>query len=153
MTVIKIKTEGVVLTPSSPVVTSGSFGSVRIDFCFDDEWRGLYKTAVFDTPRGRVCVLLEGDSCTMPHEALLCGGSVGVGVFGTDGERTLTSLITAVKVSCGTPTDVSRAENYVPSMYEQLFAKIALLEEIPAEIERAIEEIIALEEAYIGGVA
>ena len=151
MITVKIKAEGVKLTPSQPTVTSGSFGSIRIDFAFDTEWQGLYKTAVFDTPRGRVCVLLEDDYCILPSEALECGGSVGVGVFGTDGERTLTSLQSAVRISCGTATDVSSAENYVPSMYEQLVERFAHLEEIPHEIERAIDEIIALEEQIIGG--
>lgn len=153
MITIKIKAEGVRLIPSQPVVTSGSNGSVRVDFAFDGEWQGLYKTAVFESSRKRVCVLLDGDSCILPSEVLECSGNVGVGVFGIDKERTLTSLLTSVKVSCGTPKDVESAENYVPSVYEQLFAKVLELEKIPLEIERALDEIIALENELIGGAA
>ncbi|MBQ8837607.1 MAG: collagen-like protein, partial [Clostridia bacterium] len=130
MIAVKIKVSGVVLTAEQPVVTSGSCGTVRLEFEFDSEWNGFSKTAVFYTARGNVFVTLSDSACEFPQEALCAAGDVKVGVFGTDGEKTLTSLLCKVRVSQGTSKDAERAANYVPGIYEQLYAKLDKVENL-----------------------
>lgn len=130
MITVKIKASGVTLTPAQPVVTSGSAGTVLCEFEFDGEWQGLAKTAVFYTARGNFFVVIEDGKCTFPAAALCSAGDVKIGVFGTDGTRTLTSLLCKVRVSQGTTATAERAENYVPSMYEQLYAKLEKVENL-----------------------
>ena len=121
---IKIKTDGAKLRVLQPVVTSGSGGSVFVDFEFDGEWNGLDKTAVFSGGGKTYLVLVNDCRCEFPSELLSVSGNVKIGVFGTDGTRTLTSLFCNVKVSHGASCDGDTAENYTPSLHEQLFAKI-----------------------------
>ena len=135
MIIVKIKASGAVLTPTQPVVTSGSGGTVRVCFEFDGEWQGLAKTAVFYTPHGNVFQVLENGACEFPAKALESAGDIKVGVFGTDGERTLTSLLCRVRVSQGTTKNAERAANFAPGIYEQLSAKIDKVENIAAVAE------------------
>lgn len=121
---IKIKTDGTKLTVMQPVVTSGSGGSVFVDFEFDSEWQGLNNTAVFSGGGKTYLALVVSGGCEFPSELLLVSGNVKIGVFGTDGMRTLTSLFCNVKISHGVPTDGAEAENYTPSLHEQLYAQI-----------------------------
>ena len=123
MITVKIRADGVVLTPEKHIVTSGSVGSVLVRFEFDSVWNGFYKTAVFYTQGKKVFMVLSGDVCAFPPEMLLAAGSVKVGVFGTDGEKTLTSLLCSIKVSHGTCKNADKAKNVSPDMYEQLYAR------------------------------
>ncbi len=139
MITVNIKATGALLTAKQPVVTSGSLGTVRVQFEFDAEWQGLAKTAVFCTSRGNVLCVLERGGCELPGEVLSLAGDVKVGVFGTDGTRTLTSLMCKVKISHGTPTDAERAQNYAVGIYEQLSAKIERIENMSVTVERGEE--------------
>lgn len=139
MITVKIKAEGVILTAEKHMVTSGSVGTVTVEFDFDSAWNGLYKTAVFHTSAKKVFMTLDGNSCAFPPELLTCAGNVKVGVFGTDGEKTLTSLLCNIKVSHGTSKNADEAVNVSPDMYEQLYAKIGKFENVKAVAENGEE--------------
>lgn len=128
MLVIDVTLKGSEIELSQPIVASGTAGKVVLCFSFDEKWQGLAKTAVFVLPRGNLLVPLDGDRCIFPAEALAKSGRVKLGVFGTDGENTLTSLFGAVNVEHGALAKGTRAVNYTPSLYEQFSAKFSKFE-------------------------
>ncbi|MBQ4557557.1 MAG: hypothetical protein IJA60_07925 [Clostridia bacterium] len=132
MIIVKINVSGCKLSVEQPIITSGSVGSVIAKFSFDEQWRGLSKSAVFCTPRGEVLVPIFDDECKFPAEALDACSDIKFGVFGTDGEATLTSLYAKVRVDCGVSTDAKSAVNYTPGLYEQFAARFARFDNIRA---------------------
>ncbi len=66
-------------------VAAGSRNYLCAEFEFvTPEWEGLTKTAVFTYGGGEKLMLLEGDACTVPWEAIASPGAVYVSVFGGD---------------------------------------------------------------------
>ena len=128
MLVIQVKVNGVEIEASQPTISSGTCGHVKMCFAFDSAWRALAKTAVFKLPRGNVLVPLDKDACTVPAEVLEKSGRVKFGVFGTDGEKTLTSLYCSLNVDHGVYTVGESAANYTPSLYELFVAKFQKFE-------------------------
>ena len=133
--IVTIKTDGCRLTAEQPIIADGSAGTVRVRFCPDDSWAGLTLTAVFRTPRGDYLMPLTNGECTLPAEVTNTCGNVLVGVFGTDGTRTLTSVFCRMHISPGVPTEGEAAANYTPGLYEQFAAKFARFENMTATVE------------------
>lgn len=147
MLVIDVTLKGSEIELSQPTVASGTAGKVSLRFSFDEKWQGLAKTAVFVLPRGNLLVPIDGDRCIFPAEALAKSGRVKLGVFGTDGENTLTSLFCSVNVEHGALAKGTRAVNYTPSLYEQFSAKFAKFENMAAIAECGDEAAATLTEA------
>ena len=79
-------------------LVSGTVNKYRAEFVFDDSWDGYTKTAVFRADSfGRVTsreVLLAGDACPVPHECLVAGALLRVGVYGISGDITTPTIYT-----------------------------------------------------------
>lgn len=136
---VEFRAMGAELTVSQPTLASGSAGTVRARFATDAEWAGLALTAVFRTPRGDILMPLSDGWCDFPAVATAKCGSVLVGLFGTDGNRTLTTVFCRVQLFSGTPVEGEEAENYTPGLYEQFAAKFARFEKMTATAERGEE--------------
>ena len=130
---VTIKADGSRLTAEQPVLADGTAGAVRVQFALDDSWAGLAVTVVFRTPRGDILMPLTDGACALPAEATEKCGNVLVGVFGTDGVRTLTSTFCRLRISQGVPTEGETAKNYTPGLYEQFAAKFARFENMTVD--------------------
>ncbi len=128
MITVSIIVNGAEIELSQPVIADGSAGGITASFCTDSLWHGLALTAVFRTEDGDILMPLENGKCEIPYEATENCGEVLVGLFGTDGYRTLTSLFCPLNISPGTPTNGEEAKNYTPSIYEQFSARFAKIE-------------------------
>ncbi|MBQ9133725.1 MAG: hypothetical protein IJX64_04255 [Clostridia bacterium] len=144
---VTIKADGSRLTAEQPVLADGTAGAVRVRFALDDIWAGLAVTAVFRTPRGDILMPLTDGACALPAEATEKCGNVLVGVFGTDGVRTLTSTFCRLRISQGVPTEGETAKNYTPGLYEQFAAKFARFENMTVTVDKGEEAAVAVEEA------
>ena len=133
MITVDVNVIGSDIIAKAPLIASGTAGKIRVRFNFDGEWQGLAKTAVFHSSRGDILVPLVGDACEIPAAAMAKCGDIRFGVFGTDGEMTLTTVFCVVKVGMGVPTSGEDAVNYVPSIYEQFAAKFAKFENMSAD--------------------
>ena len=132
---IDVKVNGCEIELSQPTVASGTIGKVILKFSFDSEWSGLAKTAVINIPRGNVFVPLENDSFILPSEVLAKSGSYKLGVFGTDGESTLSTHFCILYVSHGASGKGTRAVNVTPDLYEQFSARFAKFENMSVKAE------------------
>lgn len=89
-------------------ITAGSVG-IQCRFAFSAEWDGLGKTAVFETDKHKIAVVLNTPAVTIPWE--VCEEAdldVIVGVYGTNGNGTIVIPTIYAKlgtVAVGTTTD------------------------------------------------
>lgn len=81
--------------PDNEIMTSGSVNVNFIDFTFSEDWRGLFKTVLFQTKKALLPIALEGDELTytmpIPWEVLVYAGEqINIGAYGTksDDEET-----------------------------------------------------------------
>ena len=133
--IIQIKTEGCNLYAEQPKIADGTAGMVRVRFCTDPLWADLALTAIFRTRRGDILMPLTNGECILPSEASEKCGEVFVGLFGSDGKRTLTSVFCRLRISPGVPTDGKETVGYTPGLYEQFSAKFARFENMTATAE------------------
>ena len=131
--IIQIKADGSRLTAEQPILADGTAGAARVHFTLNADWAGLGLTAVFRTARGDILMPLTDGVCDLPVEATEKCGNVLVGLFGTDGTRTLTSTFCRLRISPGVPTEGEAAENYTPGIYELFAAKFARFENMTAD--------------------
>ena len=96
--IVEFKANGAELTVKQPTLAGGSVGVVRAHFTTDAEWAGFSLHAVFRTPRGDILMPLSEGYCDFPAAATEKCGSVLVGLFGTDGARTLTTVLCRVRL-------------------------------------------------------
>lgn len=128
---VKVTVNGCMLDIEQPILAGGTVGKVCVAFDFvGDEWMGLAKTAVFHVGTADILMPLEQNKCELPAEALAKSGSVKVGVFGTDGVHTLTTVFKNLRIDCGVPTDGESAANFTPGLYEQFAARFARFEKM-----------------------
>ncbi len=134
---IRFQTNGTALavTDHPYVLTAGMAGTLTAVFDTDPLWAGLALTAVFAGSGHLLLAPLENGRCTVPHEVLSHSGTLRVGLFGTDGERTLPSVYVPLRVHPAVPTDGETAENYTPSLYEQFAARFARVENLTVSAE------------------
>lgn len=81
--------------PDNEFMTSGSVNVNFIEFTFSDDWKGLFKTVLFQTKKVLLPIVLEGDErvykMPIPWEVLVYAGEqINIGVYGTkpDDENT-----------------------------------------------------------------
>lgn len=96
---IRINVNGVSATVTAKeILTAGRVG-LECEFTFDDEWDGLFKTAVFQGIE-TIEVALPNAVCTVPYEALAVEGvQLKIGVYGANGAGTV--VIPTVWVNAG----------------------------------------------------
>lgn len=109
----------------------GNVNTYICKFEFNSEWDGMAKYAVFIVDETTYTVLLEGDSCAVPAEAVEGAGYLTVGVYGTQGEesaykRISTGLVT-IEVRPGACSDRTAPIPPTPDIWAQYLAKVQAL--------------------------
>jgi hypothetical protein len=112
-------------------------------FHFSPEWDGLGKTAVFEAGGVAKDVIIGDDPCIVPHECMIEGAELRVGIYGmsTDGTiviPTVYALVGTVKKGA----DPSGDESYppTPTVGEQAIAMIQEAKEAARESVTTSEE-------------
>lgn len=77
-----------VTNPDNEIITSGSVNVNFIEFTFSEDWADLEKTVIFQTKKGNVPIILEGNKLvyTMPipwEMTLYAGEAISIGAYGT----------------------------------------------------------------------
>jgi len=120
----------------APPLASEGEAYLTAKFTFDEHWLGKAKTAVFfnnnvkDTDESVIYynqVLSNYDDCTVPWEVLAAKGSVGVGVFGVDGNSRITTNFVLVMLPQGSYIDGATPENPTPDLWQQIVEMIQSL--------------------------
>lgn len=106
-------------------LVSGTVNKYRAEFVFDDSWDGYTKTAVFRADSfGHIIsreVLLAGDACQVPHECLIAGALLRVGVYGISGDITTPTIYTQEPIGIARgaePAESTQAPT--PGVYQQI---------------------------------
>ena len=106
-------------------LVSGTVNKYRAEFVFDDSWDGYTKTAVFRADSfGRVTsreVLLAGDACPVPHECLIAGALLRVGVYGISGDITTPTIYTQEPIGIARGAEPAEStQDPTPGVYQQI---------------------------------
>lgn len=106
-------------------LVSGTVNKYRAEFVFDDSWDGYTKTAVFRADSfGRVTsreVLLAGDACQVPHECLIAGALLRVGVYGISGDITTPTIYTQEPIGVARGAEPAEStQDPTPGVYQQI---------------------------------
>lgn len=106
-------------------LVSGTVNKYRAEFEFDDSWDGYTKTAVFRADSfGHITsreVLLAGDACQVPHECLIAGGLLRVGVYGISGDITTPTIYTQEPIGIARGAEPAEStQDPTPGVYQQI---------------------------------
>lgn len=106
-------------------LVSGTVNKYRAEFVFDDSWDGFTKTAVFRADSfGRITsreVLLAGDTCQVPHECLIAGALLRVGVYGISGDITTPTIYTQEPIGIARGAEPAEStQDPTPGVYQQI---------------------------------
>ena len=106
-------------------LVSGTVNKYRAEFEFDDSWDGYTKTAVFRADSfGRITsreVLLAGDACQVPHECLIAGALLRVGVYGISGDITTPTIYTQEPIGVARGAEPAEStQDPTPGVYQQI---------------------------------
>lgn len=128
------------------ILTAGMTGA-SVSLTFDSPWEGLHITAVFRCGEKTLDVLPEADTLSVPAQVLLAEKELELGLYGTDGEKT---VIPTLWVSLGTvhpAADPSGDESTDPELpvWAQLLAWMDALEAPVTD-----EHIVSLIDARLG---
>ena len=109
---------------NTPVISSGNVNYDRIVFDFCSRWDGYAKTAIFYRNKDEVYYqLLTNDSCLIPNEVLGEKGVIYIGVFGTLGDKTITSQVLTYRIQEGAITEDLIPADPTPDIYAQIISK------------------------------
>ena len=106
-------------------LVSGTVNKYRAEFVFDDSWEGYTKTAVFRADSfGSITsreVLLAGDACQVPHECLIAGALLRVGVYGISGDITTPTIYTQEPIGVARGAEPAEStQDPTPGVYQQI---------------------------------
>lgn len=106
-------------------LVSGTVNKYRAEFVFDDSWDGYTKTAVFRADSfGHITsreVLLAGDACQVPHECLIAGALLRVGVYGISGDITTPTIYTQEPIGVARGAEPAEStQDPTPGVYQQI---------------------------------
>lgn len=106
-------------------LVSGTINKYRAEFVFDDSWEGYTKTAVFRADSfGHITsreVLLAGDACQVPHECLIAGALLRVGVYGISGDITTPTIYTQEPIGVARGAEPAEStQDPTPGVYQQI---------------------------------
>ena len=119
---------------------SGLINTVVVNFEFDETWSDFVKTAVFRNGNNKsYMVLLTQNSCYIPKEVLQNNGSIYIGVFGTKGDKVLTSRISSFYIYEGTVTSGEISE---PSdeLWQQILNAYGKCDEQIKQLQTALKD-------------
>ena len=110
-------------------LVSGTVNKYRAEFVFDDSWDGFTKTAVFRADSfGHITsreVLLAGDTCQVPHECLIAGALLRVGVYGISGDITTPTIYTQEPIGIARGAEPAEStQDPTPGVYQQIINMI-----------------------------
>lgn len=110
-------------------LVSGTVNKYRAEFEFDDSWDGYTKTAVFRADSfGHITsreVLLAGDACPVPHECLIAGALLRVGVYGISGDITTPTIYTQEPIGIARGAEPAEStQDPTPGVYQQIINMI-----------------------------
>lgn len=128
MSNIKVQCIGQAVTfLNTPVISSGNMNYDTIGFEFCSKWDGYVKTAIFYRTKEEVYYQLldDSDSCLIPNEVLGEKGVIYIGVFGTLGDKTITSQVLRYRIQEGAVTEDLKPSDPTPDIYSQLVGKYA----------------------------
>lgn len=109
---------------NTPVISSGNVNYDTISFDFCSRWDGYAKTAIFYRNKDEVYYqLLTNDACIIPNEVLRDKGYVYIGVFGTQGDKTITSQVLSYRIQEGAVTEDLKPADPTPDIYAQIISK------------------------------
>ena len=106
-------------------LVSGTVNKYRAEFEFDDSWDGYTKTAVFRADSfGHITsreILLAGDACPVPHECLIAGALLRVGVYGISGDITTPTIYTHEPIGIARGAEPAEStQDPTPGVYQQI---------------------------------
>lgn len=106
-------------------LVSGTVNKYRAEFVFDDSWDGYTKTAVFRADSfGHITsreVLLADDACQVPHECLIAGALLRVGVYGISGGITTPTIYTQEPIGVARGAEPAEStQDPTPGVYQQI---------------------------------
>ncbi len=135
---------------NTPVISSGNVNYDTIVFDFCSRWDGYVKTAIFYRNKDEVYYqLLANDRCIIPNEVLGEKGVIYIGVFGTQGDKTITSQVLTYRIQEGAVTEDLKPADPTPDIYAQIVGKQADFENELADQSDRIGE---LEDKFTGAV-
>lgn len=115
----------VLIFENTPVITSGNINYDSIMFEFSSAWDGYTKTAIFYRSEDEVYYQLldKANTCIIPKEVLTDKGDIYIGVFGVNGNTTLTSQVLKYKITKGAITENTIPADPTPDIYAQIISK------------------------------
>ena len=133
-------------------LTAGMANTAQCSFSFSNHWNSLDRTVVFTDGTVTINTILNGDTCTVPHEVLTVPGAiVMVGVYGTDGETVVLPTVwgtLGIVQEGADPTGEESAEPTLP-LWIQILGMIGSLDELTTEDKTDL--VSAINEAAVSG--
>ncbi len=132
----------------SNILASNSRQVHQCVFAFSEEWDGMSKIATFKKHNLTYSVILNNNACNIPNEVLKGSkyDEFDVAVYGTNGERTITTTMVTIPVVKGANSD-GMATAITPNMFEQIMGRIAQIEQgevSPEAVADAIDNYMSL---------
>ena len=140
MLIVTVKKTHAAAMPTE-LLTAGRVG-MKAEFRFSSEWDGLAKIAVFESGTVSKDAVIAENVCDVPHECMIEGEELRIGVYGTDGEgNTVIPSVYALAGRIVRGADPSGDESYPPSpdIGEQALALATAAKEESAELMRRAE--------------
>lgn len=123
---LRVIAQGIEVLSSSELV-SGSVNIYDAVFEFNSDWEGFTKTVVYqlNSNPDPVEIVMTGDTCVVPPEAVEVNGILRIGVYGTNGTQVMPTVWTnALLVKEGTTTGSVYIEP-TETTYEQVMELLA----------------------------
>ena len=121
--------------------TKGSYGMEKLKFEFSDDWDGLIKAVTFQPPFQRpnesqgVVVVLDGDTCDVPHEMTTTASGFGrIIVQGIKEDKCIVSLFVTAEIKDTLTPASTPAGSPTPSEMEQVLAALNTAESIAQSV-------------------
>ena len=135
-------------------LVSGTINKYRAEFVFDDSWDGYTKTAVFRADSfGHITsreVLLAGDACQVPHECLIAGALLRVGVYGISGDITTPTIYTQEPIGVARGAEPAEStQDPTPGVYQQIINTIGDVDSLSTADKSSL--VSAINEIYQSG--
>lgn len=124
-------TERVLKLTAVPMIPSGSINNIKFILTLDSEWIDLDCTLVCysDVSNPYYEPIING-SAIIPHEVLADPGIVCFGVFGTFGDRRITSTIDKCKIKQGAITDGLHPSEPSTDVWQYLLSQYAEIKKL-----------------------
>lgn len=123
-------------------VSSENVKTIGIELRRNNRWLDYTMSAVFFTSWSKTVyeVMLEGNSCIVPHEVLDKPGKLYIGIRGVKDDLVKASTLVVYKIEKGAPTGTATAMEPTPDVYQQILKRLNEIDlGVPdAQIEEAV---------------